>query len=266
VNVINWNGGSDVPPNVVYARQKLAADRRPRATKSQPVGWTGVGRAGGAANLLASMDRSPQRDLTPDDRDFFAVYVCDLRALEPPRPTGRTGAAAVEACIENDGCQRLATAQAARRSKATRLGSAPSRRPRPAPSARARTPGRLPGARGRAAAELRPARARVRTEQMHPRAAGRTSRLRPRSGTRTARRLPRARVPARTARRLPRARVPARTARQLPRAPVCHASAYPATAFLPPRAPAPPGDRVRPHAGARCPAAWRRGCARAGSS
>jgi hypothetical protein len=28
----------------------------------------------GAANLLASMDRSPQRYLTPDDRDFFAVY------------------------------------------------------------------------------------------------------------------------------------------------------------------------------------------------
>jgi hypothetical protein len=29
----------------------------------------------GAANLLTSMDRSPQRYLTPDDRDFFAVYV-----------------------------------------------------------------------------------------------------------------------------------------------------------------------------------------------
>ena len=29
----------------------------------------------GAANLLASMDRSPQRYLTPDDRDFFAVYI-----------------------------------------------------------------------------------------------------------------------------------------------------------------------------------------------
>jgi hypothetical protein len=28
----------------------------------------------GAANLLASMVRSPQRYLTPDDRDFFAVY------------------------------------------------------------------------------------------------------------------------------------------------------------------------------------------------
>jgi hypothetical protein len=29
----------------------------------------------GAANLLPSMDRSPQRYLSPDDRDFFAVYV-----------------------------------------------------------------------------------------------------------------------------------------------------------------------------------------------
>ena len=29
----------------------------------------------GAANLLASMDRSSQRYLTPDDRDFFGVYV-----------------------------------------------------------------------------------------------------------------------------------------------------------------------------------------------
>ncbi len=31
--------------------------------------------AGGADNLLETMDRSPQRYLTPDDRDFFAVYV-----------------------------------------------------------------------------------------------------------------------------------------------------------------------------------------------
>jgi hypothetical protein len=30
--------------------------------------------AGHPANLLASMDRSPLRYLTPDDRDFFAVY------------------------------------------------------------------------------------------------------------------------------------------------------------------------------------------------
>ena len=29
----------------------------------------------GAANLLESMDRSSQRYLTPDDRDFFAVYL-----------------------------------------------------------------------------------------------------------------------------------------------------------------------------------------------
>ena len=27
------------------------------------------------ANLLASMDRSPLRYLSPDDRDFFAVYL-----------------------------------------------------------------------------------------------------------------------------------------------------------------------------------------------
>jgi hypothetical protein len=31
--------------------------------------------AAGADNLLSSMDRSPQRYLTPDDRDFFAVYL-----------------------------------------------------------------------------------------------------------------------------------------------------------------------------------------------
>jgi hypothetical protein len=31
--------------------------------------------ARGAANLLAAMDRSPQRYLSPDDRDFFGVYV-----------------------------------------------------------------------------------------------------------------------------------------------------------------------------------------------
>ena len=31
--------------------------------------------AGHPANLLSSMDRSPERYLTPDDRDFFAVYV-----------------------------------------------------------------------------------------------------------------------------------------------------------------------------------------------
>ena len=31
--------------------------------------------ASGAANLLASMDRSPQRYLSPEDRDFFGVFV-----------------------------------------------------------------------------------------------------------------------------------------------------------------------------------------------
>lgn len=36
--------------------------------------YTGPG-AAGAANLLAGMYRSPARYLTPDDRDFFAVYL-----------------------------------------------------------------------------------------------------------------------------------------------------------------------------------------------
>ena len=36
--------------------------------------YTGPG-AQGAANLLPSMTRSPERYLTPDDRDFFAVYL-----------------------------------------------------------------------------------------------------------------------------------------------------------------------------------------------
>jgi hypothetical protein len=36
--------------------------------------YTGPG-AVGAANLLPDMQRSPQRYLTPDDRDFFAVYL-----------------------------------------------------------------------------------------------------------------------------------------------------------------------------------------------
>jgi hypothetical protein len=31
--------------------------------------------AGGAANLSPDMDRSSERYLTPDDRDFFAVYL-----------------------------------------------------------------------------------------------------------------------------------------------------------------------------------------------
>ncbi len=139
VDVIPWDGGSDVPSNVVYARQNLplivnggranpnlsdgpewgftlgnavlvwrsavGIDRRGNliyaAAPDQTVGslaqvmiragavrameldintywtsfisykWPG---ARGAANLLSSMDRSPQRYLTPDDRDFFAVY------------------------------------------------------------------------------------------------------------------------------------------------------------------------------------------------
>jgi hypothetical protein len=36
--------------------------------------YTGAN-AAGAANLLPGMNRSPQRYLTPDDRDFFAVYL-----------------------------------------------------------------------------------------------------------------------------------------------------------------------------------------------
>ena len=36
--------------------------------------YTGPG-AAGATNLLPDMNRSPQRYLTPDDRDFFAVYL-----------------------------------------------------------------------------------------------------------------------------------------------------------------------------------------------
>jgi hypothetical protein len=38
--------------------------------------------AGGAANLDPGMDRSPERYLSPDDRDFFAVY---LRRAAPSR-------------------------------------------------------------------------------------------------------------------------------------------------------------------------------------
>jgi hypothetical protein len=140
VNVVSWQGGSDVPPNVVWARQNLPLivnHGRPNPNLSDGPEWgatlgnavlvwrsaVGVDRhgnllyaaandqtveslakimiragavrameldinaywtsfityrtpgAGGAENLLAAMDRSPQRYLTPDDRDFFAVYV-----------------------------------------------------------------------------------------------------------------------------------------------------------------------------------------------
>ena len=140
VDVISWHGGSDVPPNVLYARQNLPLivnGGRPNPNLSNGPQWgatlgnaimvwrssIGVDRHGnliyGAANdqtvaslaaimiragavrameldintywtsfityrypgardpanLLADMDRSPTRYLTPDDRDFFAVYV-----------------------------------------------------------------------------------------------------------------------------------------------------------------------------------------------
>jgi hypothetical protein len=43
------------------------------------------------ANLLSGMDRSPYRYLTPDDRDFFAVY---LRSTPGPSAVARVAAAA----------------------------------------------------------------------------------------------------------------------------------------------------------------------------
>jgi hypothetical protein len=140
VDVISWNGGSKVGPDVAYARQNLPLivnHGRPNPNLSDGPEWgatlgnairvwrSAVGvdsrgnvlyvaapaqtvgslaaimiRAGalrameldintywtsfityrqpgavGAANLLPSMDRSSQRYLSPDDRDFFAVYV-----------------------------------------------------------------------------------------------------------------------------------------------------------------------------------------------
>jgi hypothetical protein len=139
VNVISWNGGPNVGPNIIYARQNLPLivnHGRPNPNLSDGPQWgatlgnaiqvwrSGVGidrrgdliyaaanyqtvgslagillRAGavrameldintywtsfityrhpgalGAANLLPDMDRSPLRYLSPDDRDFFAVY------------------------------------------------------------------------------------------------------------------------------------------------------------------------------------------------
>ncbi len=140
VDVIAWNGGADVGPDVIYARQNLPLivdHGQPNPNLSDGPEWgatlgnailvwrsaVGVDRHGnliyaaanyqtvgslaaimiragavrameldintywtsfityrfpgaqGAANLLPTMDRSPQRYLTPDDRDFFAVYV-----------------------------------------------------------------------------------------------------------------------------------------------------------------------------------------------
>jgi hypothetical protein len=140
VDLIKWNGGPDVGPDVVYARQNLPLivdHGRPNPNLNDGPEWgatlgntalvwrsaVGVDRHGnliyaagpdqglsslastmiharavrameldintywtsfityrspGAhrpANLLASMDRSPLRYLSPDDRDFFAVYL-----------------------------------------------------------------------------------------------------------------------------------------------------------------------------------------------
>ena len=140
VDVVDWQGGPDVGPNVVYARQNLPLivnGGRPNPNLSDGPQWgatlgnavrvwrsaVGVDRYGnliyaaadyqtvaslaaimlhagavramqldinaywpsfitykgagalGATNLLPGMVRSTQRYLTPDDRDFFAVYV-----------------------------------------------------------------------------------------------------------------------------------------------------------------------------------------------
>ena len=139
VDVVSWSGGSQVGPDIVYARQNLpliVSGGRPNRNLSDGPEWgatlgnairvwrSGVGvdrygnliyaaandqtvgslaavliRAGavramqldintywttfntyrhpgavGPAKLLADMDRSATRYLTPDDRDFFAVY------------------------------------------------------------------------------------------------------------------------------------------------------------------------------------------------
>jgi hypothetical protein len=139
VDVKAWDGGADVGPDILYARQNLPLivnDARPNPNLSGGSQWgvtvgnairvwrsgVGVDREGnliyaaandqtvsslaaamihagavrameldinsywpsfityrhpgalGAANLLPDMARSPQRYLTPDDRDFFAVY------------------------------------------------------------------------------------------------------------------------------------------------------------------------------------------------
>jgi hypothetical protein len=140
VDIVAWSGGSDVGPDIVYARQNLPLivnDGRanPNLSDGQEWGFTlgnkvrvwrsavGIDRRGnliyaaapdqtvgslaaillrahavrameldintywttfityrhpgaaGAANLISTMDRPTQRYLTPDDRDFFAVYL-----------------------------------------------------------------------------------------------------------------------------------------------------------------------------------------------
>jgi hypothetical protein len=140
VDVISWSGGTNVGPDIVYARQNLPlivnhGRPNPNLSDGQEWGFTlgnairvwrsavGIDRRGnllyaaapdqtvgslaavlvragavrameldintywttfihyrhpgasGAANLLASMDRPSDRYLTPDDRDFFAVYL-----------------------------------------------------------------------------------------------------------------------------------------------------------------------------------------------
>jgi hypothetical protein len=140
VDIVPWSGGSDVAPDVVYARQNLPlivnhGRPNPNLSDGQEWGFTlgnavrvwrsavGIDRRGnliytaapdqtvrslaailirahavrameldintywttfityrhpgavGAANLLSTMDRPTQRYLTPDDRDFFAVYL-----------------------------------------------------------------------------------------------------------------------------------------------------------------------------------------------
>jgi hypothetical protein len=140
VDVIDWRGGPNVGPEVVYARQNLpliVSGGKPNPELNDSAQWgatlgnaalvwrsaVGIDRHGnllyaagpdqglpalarlmihagavramemdinsywttlityrfpgarGAANLLADMDRSPQRYLTQDDRDFFAVYL-----------------------------------------------------------------------------------------------------------------------------------------------------------------------------------------------
>jgi hypothetical protein len=140
VDIVDWQGGPQVGPNIIYARQNLPLivdHGKPNPNLSDGPQWgatlgnaiqvwrssVGVDRHGnliyaaadyqtvgslaqimihagavramemdinpywtsfitydapgahGAANLVPGMNRPPQRYLTPDDRDFFAVYV-----------------------------------------------------------------------------------------------------------------------------------------------------------------------------------------------